>query len=132
MTYPEIAAEHGLRLCSSACDLAATLAIDHEKGWPAYNDVIHWRDRRVTRRGLYRFLKLVVVAKMGLQQMRGGPERTWLMATGSFDLALSLGIRFSREILADDRALVRSWMATGWGQNMDDETRRKVARWARS
>jgi hypothetical protein len=130
MTYEEIAQGFGFRLCPGA-EVCGIHFVDHELGWPSYDNGIHWRPRQVRKHGLYRFLKHVVVLRMGLQPMRGGPEKLWLLSAGAYDLALSLGVRLPREILAQDRTLVRSWLATGYGPNTDDETRRKIQRWAR-
>lgn len=133
MTYDEIAEKLGVGLCKACPAEVARKPGTHYYGWAGLSGStkVHWRERQVRRQGLYRFLKLVTSVKLGTQAMRAGPERTWLEAAGAFDLALSLGVRFSREILADDRARVRSWLAGGWGQNMDDDTRRKVSRWSR-
>ncbi len=128
MRYRWAAESIGVPLCHDNCRLGG----NHVVGWVSINGQVHWSERRMNRWGLYRFLKLAVVSKLGLQQMKAGPEKTWLMSTGAFDLALSLGYRLKRDILAQDRADVRSWMASGWGQNMDDETRKKVSQWARA
>lgn len=134
MTYPEVAEQLSVRVCwgdDCTVERIEGRSRAHQDGWCDLSGKVHWRDRRVNRWGLYRFLKLVVTSKLGLQPVRGGPYRTWAMASGAFDLGLEVGVRFSRKILAEDRTLVRSWLAAGYGQDMDDDTRRKVSRWAR-
>ena len=86
MTYPEIVArlqarhEPVVRVCFDDDEM-------HDKGYRGNNGIVHWRDRRVTERGLYRFLKLFVDG----HGIRAEPERTWLNATTAYDLALWLG-----------------------------------------
>ena len=129
LTYPDVADYLRVRVCMdplSRCNLLAPE--QHRQGFVDWRNgvpLIHFRDRNMTRRGLWNFLKLVarVVAPSGTY------ERVWFEAQAAYDLGLSLGVRFPREYASTDRARVRAALAAvpgGFG-----ESRAKMERWAR-
>lgn len=100
---------------------------NHEAGFTSYRmAVIHWRDRPVTRRGIYRFLKLVAQTRI-----RPFKERGLLLFEINIEanaLARQLGIRFPRAFADHDRARVRLWLGR---TDLAPDLRRRIAAWAR-
>jgi hypothetical protein len=107
---------------------------DHETGWTSFGmNVIHWRDRRPTRRGLRRFLLLAVVAL----RLRSEPPwlDVYLRNVRAQEIASDyFGIRFSRAESAADRAKVRLGLSRKPIYYLNDEERqliRRVREWSR-
>ncbi len=121
MTYDEIAARVGVRVCPS-CDHG-----DHKVGF-IYLGRVHWAPRRVVKPGLRRFLKLAAMTVLGIERMKE-PQKTYWTAALADDLAHGLHVRFPRKYSELDRAFVRARLAGA--RDMDPETRRRVERWAR-
>lgn len=139
MTYPEVVSRLAARgkpltVCWG-CELEEGRAhrpargrLSHVEGWVDITGRIHFVDRRLNRPGLYRFLKFAARSMAGTSTAQQG-YRVWVESTLAYDLGLEIRIRFPREYAATERALVRSWLAN-FGERIDKETRRKMARWA--
>jgi hypothetical protein len=118
-TYSDVASQLGIALCGTGSCRGIG---NHEQGWTAYGmTVIHWRDRRMTRPGLRRFLKLVATA----QTIRMRDERfvrLWSQNVAADHLARRLGVRFPRSLADPDRAKVRLWLAKFRNDHPDRES----------
>ena len=102
-TYGDLARRFALELCVE-CDLPV-----HGKGWVDIpRGRIHWRERRVNRLGLRRFLMLAAEVSMYRDGYRGGSEaeRLWMLNTWAYREAMQLGMRLGRELSRRDRARV--------------------------
>lgn len=108
MTYPEIVAELDLtHICLGGCGITIR---SHRTGF-IYLNVVHWQDRRVTRRGLFRFLLLV--ARRNREDDPGylnDPKYDWLYVwidhRAADDMGHRLGVRFPVEFSRYARSLV--------------------------
>jgi hypothetical protein len=127
MTYEQVAARYGVPLCSR-CKLGHT---KHRDGTTVLESgMLHWAPRRLTRPGLWNFLKLVADQRWGIHGRRQ-IERLWMANTMAYEFGLELGVRFPREYAATDRARVRALLAVT-KPALDPETRRRIVRWARA
>jgi len=130
MTYEEVAGRFGVRLCPDAegrlhCDLSLPV---HDQGMGTMNGYVHWTPRRVTRRGLYNFLRHAVDVNWGTAGRRYA-ERLWMRETIAYEYARELGIRFPRAWADPTRAHVRGLMAGYRSRQFDKETRQRIRRW---
>lgn len=135
-SYSDVAAQLGLSLCAggSECPWYGT---DHQRGL-SVGKTIHWRDRRPTRRGLRRLLKLAAVTL--LPDARRGERfvQLYWQNIEADRLAEEIGIRFPRSLADPDRAKVRFWLAKFRNDPLDREFReqrtlmRRIRRWARA
>jgi len=114
VTYAELAERYGVPLCQGECAVKG-----HEKGFVARGGV-HWRERRVTRLGLYRFLLLVAeveFARVSTLLIRPGMG-AWMRVQYPYALHMwaqktavnDLRVRFPRSFSSTRRALVRARM----------------------
>lgn len=135
LTYDEAARQLGLRLCSG-CDQTYVRA-KHEDGWferhPGWDPagVIHWSSTRVTRRGLYRFLR--VAGQLLYPGIDREPRWLALYYTDwhARRLARRFRVRIPAEYGAREKARVRLDLALG----VDPEKRhmlRRVQEWAKA
>ena len=105
-SYSEIAQQLGLALCG--CGLEYQPIGNHEDGWTAFGmTVIHWRERRVTRRGLRSFLKLVAKATSKFGTYGETWETLYYQNLRAQELARQFSVRFPRTWSATDRARIR-------------------------
>lgn len=112
----------------------------HRHGYVEYGDrdaCVHWTERRMTKRGLRRFLKHVASAKWP-EQMVG--ERFVVLYHQNIQadgLARLLGIRIPRSLADQDRAMVRFYLQKFRNDPLDREfpeqrqLMRRIQRWAR-
>lgn len=107
LSYPLVALELGIRLCTGEpCDQR-----DHEAGAWSW-DVVHWRDRRVTKSGLYRFLRLAALAlNPGLDQDPVAWRRTYLVHRVIDQYAKHLKVVIPRELTTLERRRVKGQLA---------------------
>lgn len=100
MTYDEVTKRTGVTRCN-ACDVG-----DHTAGWADMGSgIVHWRDRRLERRGLRHFLKLV--ASIIYSHNRGQPEwrKLYEQNVWAYHTALAqFGVRFRSSYADEDRA----------------------------
>jgi hypothetical protein len=125
--YAEVAERLGVPLCNRDCVMRSLNA--HQVGFADYTKV-HWKDRIVTRRGLWNFLKLVAEYQWGSFDLRE-IQRIWLRNTVAYELGLDLGIRFPHEFADVERARTRAILASHRLGALDEETHRRIKRWAR-
>lgn len=138
--YSAIAQRWGLGLCGcgSWVDRRGQVRYrdgDHNAGWTAYRmKAIHWRDRPVTRRGLYQFHKLIAVSLYRDAAIGERGLRIYHQNVYASQLALAVRIRFPREFAERDRARVRLWLAIARHSGEFPQSRefiRRVKAWAR-
>ena len=131
MTFPEVATELKLweRVCMDPLSRCNILAMEQHKRGFVRDGVIHYRNRQMTRRGLWNFLKLVgrLMADARSDVIWTG-ERVWFEDEAAYDLGLSVGVRFPRSYADTDRAQVRAALAASPGAF--GESRTKMERWA--
>ena len=136
LTYEKVARELGVVWCRGCKEG------DHEMGypslWPTEGRAVHWRDRRMTRRGL----RLFLVAAAPLMDLDMVLTRRWIVLYEANRLATKLaeerfGVRFPRSYADRDRARVRLWMKKDITDDrvvLHQEERRKLRRikeWAK-
>lgn len=123
MTYAELAERYNVNLCQGECGWGSSI---HTRGM-VWDKALHWRDRRVQRNGLYKFLKLVAQYH---REGAGKEEAAAVHAVNSFAYRTALhdlGIRFPRAYSAEDRARVRFLLrGKPWKPN------RRLHEWAAS
>ena len=125
LTYEAVADLLGVRLCGRECWMDE---LDrHTVGYVTVQG-IHWRPRVTKVRGLRNFLKLVARYQLGTEGM-APLWKLWAEASEAYALGLTLGVRFPRELGADDRARARALLAQG--PRLDKETYERIERWAR-
>ena len=127
-----------LTLCRGGCRANGwTDRLTHRSGYATINArVIHWQERRPTRRGLRNFLKLAAVAGIWPSSER------WIdlyaQNVRAQQLAKRFGVRFPRAWSATDRARIRLWMARWTPSELNREFPeqrqliRRIERWARA
>jgi hypothetical protein len=111
LTYSQVARELGIAWCLG-CDQWKT---NHGEGsttiFPLNEAMIHWTDRKMTRRGLYRFLLLS--APLVEPSMVSG-NRDWLnlyfACKAVLRMSAMLNVRFPRSYSSTSRARVRLWL----------------------
>lgn len=134
-SYGEVARRLVLPLCDGPVRAAPFTREVHEVGF-LQNGVIHWSERRLTRRGLFRFLKLAALLT-DPTIIHVDRERWMVLYRQNVEaaaLAARLGVRFSRAETAGDRAYVRLGLSR-WQPEMTDENRRltrRVLAWTRT
>lgn len=114
MTYAELAERYEVALCQGECAERG-----HEKGFVARGGV-HWRERHVTRLGLYRFLLLVgeLVGALHVRAELDARGLAWMKVAYPYALHMwaqkaalnDLRVRFPRSFSSTRRALVRARM----------------------
>lgn len=134
LTY-EIAAEVvGAKLCNRECILRSLH--QHTQGY-VEEGTVHWKPRVVHRRGLWNFLRLVVLSSRETNPaFTYGPEaplaqKIWYEDVGAYQLGLDLGVRFPREFADTDRAHVRELLPKVAPWLINKDTREQIKRWAR-
>lgn len=126
-TFESIASRLGVLRCESCASGTERM---HVIGYSTFHHV-HWRERAVTRRGLYNFLRFVADVAWGLHGRRD-VERIWMRNVLACEYGRELGVRFPREWADTDRAHVRSLLvAFGPRMLIDPGTRRRIIRWSR-
>lgn len=97
-TYANVAVALDIKRCRGVHPLTSEYdreTIDHEGGFVDWRGYVHWSDRKTTRAGLYRFLKLTTPPLEG-------PDVRWIrlyvQSLHAYELGLKIGIRF----MADD------------------------------
>jgi len=131
LSYWRVAEELGVRLCSGL-DHCPWYKGQHRSGM-AFNNEIHWTPRRMTRRGLYRFLLLVAQARVGTGE---NFERLYDACQLTKRYGQLFGVRFPHEYSARERARARLWLEA-WrrsGQTdayTDRAHIRRIRAWAR-
>jgi hypothetical protein len=100
---------------------------DHEAGW-AEPGVVHWRDRRVSRAGLHRFLRLVVRATHRNVQSPDLWRQVYRENVEVARQAARLHVRIPREATLMDRAIVKAALVH---VPTDDPERGPAMAWAR-
>lgn len=131
-TYRSIAATLGVQLCPDAegnflhgCNIPVAW---HDTGRVEGRGTVHWTDRRVTPRGLYRFLGLVVVALDGEAPQRNDWERIYLRHMSINRLARRARVRIPRDLTTLERRRVKALLV---GVPTSAPLRKKAFRWAR-
>ena len=139
-SYLSIAQRYGVELCYGEREDRCAVSEDHHRtGFVRHGTppTIHWQlrslyvkgeDRMVTRRGIYRVLKLIFWALN--QEVLNAPkwERTWRAAKFAIEAALSMGVRIGRPATELDRATIR--FALRDPQERDTKDKEKAWRWA--
>ncbi len=102
-TYADVVNIYGVAWCQ-ACPLG-----NHDKGWADMSrGIVHWRERRLERRGLRIFLKLV--ASIKFSHNRGQPlwQQLYEQNAWAFHEALDhFGVRLRSSYADLDRAYAR-------------------------
>jgi hypothetical protein len=107
LTYVGLAERFGVEICTGWCGEGG-----HNDGWWG-GKRIHFRERRVTRGGLRKFLMLVHDATVWSQRAAGNQidrKARWIHSRNvwAYQTAFhELGIRLPRSLSSDDRARVR-------------------------
>jgi len=133
-TYRDLALRYEVEVCFDGC-----FRRDHGRGAIDRQGTIHWSDRRMTRSGLRRFLKLVFDSRPSWPKVSDAVvwgrhpdrERTALRIfyehVFAYRTALhDLGIRLPASLAAADRARVRSLLASAPFELRNS----RVGRWA--
>lgn len=108
LTYTDLAARYEVELCDDACAMTTR---DHLNGWFIIR-IVHWKERRVQRRSLYRFLKLVGAARGVTNGSYSVARNLYLLNLFAYNTALhDLGIRFPARFSSEDRARARALLA---------------------
>lgn len=112
-TYASIAAELGIVLCPGDgtvfADEQEWTGPDHERGaWDL--GIVHWRDRKATPRGLYKFLKLSAAAK-GMNFV-GQPDwaRSYLIHRAMTALARQARVKLPADLSTLERRRVKAML----------------------
>ncbi len=110
MKYADMARELGILMCAGPCDWGDERR--HEKGG-VYNGTVHWYRARMTRAGIYDFLKLCsIVADEAEAEspVRDLPmyEQIWVHSTSATKSARKLGVVIPSAVTKNDRLRVRS------------------------
>ena len=136
-TYSGVASQLGIALCGDGWP--RNRIGNHEAGWTAYGmTIIHWNERRVTKRGLLRFLKLVAKAQMESAHQGERFVVLYWQNVEAYRLARLIGIRLPRSLADPDRAKARLWLARFRNNPLDREfpeqrdLMRRIRRWSRS
>lgn len=122
MTYPQLAAEFGVPLCSG-CDHQRS----HRAGFVT-DHTVHWAPRRIYRRGLYRFFKLVWWA-FPLPPPRSDAEALWRANRFAYLAAASRGIRLPASFADIDRGKVAYLLQRQRPGTMAAEDVQRARRW---
>ena len=104
MRYQEIASRVNVSLCEGPCDWGS---FNRHVSGGVYNATVHWRRERVTRAGIYDFLKLCSRAEHPLSDLPFY-EQVWAHSTYATRTARSLGIVVPSIMTRQDRLQVRS------------------------
>lgn len=104
MTYDEIARTVRATVCEGPCDWGAEYR--HEKGG-AHGGAVHWKRERITRSGIYEFLKLCSMVENNLRDLPTY-EQIWVHSTNATKKAKELGIVIPSAVTRYDRLRVRS------------------------
>lgn len=113
MTFPDVAAQLGVTICGPN-DLCRQSQIDHDRGeYSLTLGMVHWRERRMTKAGLYRFLRLVALAKhpdmtRTITGVRPTWQRTYLIHRQVNVYARMLHVRIPFDLTREARARVKS------------------------
>ena len=106
LSYGRVARELGLRFCDGSAD-CPWYGTDHKRGL-AVGRTIHWHPtKRVTRRGLYRFLKLAALLLFPEDAREERWYTLYLRDHHTRWLGTRFGVRFPREYADRDRARAR-------------------------
>lgn len=68
---------------------------------------VHWRDRRVTRAGMYKMLRRIAVQQNTILSRFPPWQRTYLINQDVLAMAREIGVRLPREVFEVDRAKLR-------------------------
>ena len=101
MTWQGIFYVLGLRWCTGC----TTYAEVHDRGM-AIDGTVHWRNRRVTRPGIYKLLRAIA---WGQNELSGLPDwrQVYLLNHEVLELTKLVGVRLPREVFELDRAKLR-------------------------
>ena len=124
-TYSDVATLLGYELCRDGFCPWSGIVIGR---------TVHWRERRMERRGLRTFLRVIAIDTMVVRPNEPRYMTTYALNKEIDRLAKIIGVRFPRELSAMDRAKVRYWLSKSWGHETPDRiaARRRIARWARA
>jgi hypothetical protein len=108
MTYREMAAALKVPFCDGGCGLVDSA---HQRG-VFFIGVLHWRERRFTRRGAKNFLSLIAYdRRLHDPEFLNIPEFDWLYlyndAVVTQGLAMSFGFRIPARLFAEEREKCR-------------------------
>ena len=108
-THQHIAGDLGVVLCYGIVPSTGSYCRgpDHEVG-EAENGTVHWRDRRVSRTGLHRFLRLVARAKYPEVHSSDLWRQIYRENVALTRLAAQIHVRIPREASLLDRAIVKA------------------------
>lgn len=128
--YDVISRQLKLTRCRGIQPTGQTCFLDHEKGTTeirgAGERVVHWSDRKTTRRGLRTFLLLVSNFEMPVEMKERWKQIVW-SNQWAVRMALLLGIRLPADLADHDRATVRAMVV-----NLPTSDERDAAlKWAR-
>lgn len=125
MTFADVCGRLGItKVCAGGCGLSANR---HRTG-TLFLDVIHWSERRMTKRALRRFLLLVAKRdRLNDADYVNLPiwnwYYLWLDNVEAGRLAAKIGVRIPADLSRNDRlaclTLARKWgasLSTGWPQ----------------
>lgn len=101
-TYPEIARMFGFEMCPGGCWLSPAVHINGA----SHGRKVHWKDRRWTHQGVYRFLKLI--SKLYYQDDR--IEDIYFISVEAVEKAATLHIRIPKKLTDVDRREL-AWQA---------------------
>jgi hypothetical protein len=127
--YQRTAGDLGVSLCFGIDPKTGSYCRgrDHEVGEAEYG-LVHWRDRRVSRTGLHRFLRLVARALDPSVQSPDLWRQVYRENVAIVELAHQLHVRIPREASLMDRAIVKAALIN---VPTDDPERGPAMRWAR-
>ena len=121
-SFEDVATLFEVELCGG-CD--AISAGRHRRGCAAGNTV-HWAPRRLNRRGLRTFLKLVATLRVFHYGYLNQPMQIYTQNMWSLKAARQLRIRFPRSYSRVDRLIIR-WLASQ-GHEISSQARRWAER----
>lgn len=119
-TYEDVAASLSLELCSS-CESFSP--VTHMYGY-AHNNTVHWRSRRLERRGLRKFLKLAARLRVHQYAKASPAMKVYLANAWATKAGAALRVRFPYAYTVDDRLWVQWLVVNG------DHITTAARRWA--
>lgn len=104
MNYNDIANKLRIQVCEGPCEWGDNYR--HEKGG-AHGGSVHWKRERITRVGIYEFLKLVSMVEHNVRDLPPY-EQIWVHSTYATNTAKGMGIVIPSLVTKYDRLRVRS------------------------
>jgi hypothetical protein len=109
MTYAKMANDLSIPLCEDPCDWGDEYR--HQKGG-VFSGVVHWRRDRVTRAGIYEFLKLCAVVTHPENKSLDISSQIYLNSMWATKTARTMRIVIPSVVTRYDRLRVRSLLSS--------------------